>query len=155
MPKQELPNSPNLKFWLPSSKRTTAIVLSPVEWWFSHWVRDLKRSRKCAGNNCLHCAQGDPVVLRYVLAIRRADGIPCLIELRDRHRELLNEMCAHPDGAPGHILAIKRKTEAAKSWIEVELLSDQKEAMVPMDISRLVATLGLPPLLVPKAARRG
>lgn len=122
----------------------TLTIRSPLEWWYSHWDVGQKRARRCCGPSCILCAEGNPVMIRFILAVERADGTIGLLELRERHNPLLEELRGHKEGQIGAVVRVLRAWKAKNAPIQVELVD--RRLVVPIELSRVVATLGLPAL---------
>jgi hypothetical protein len=141
---RELPPSETPRWFVPSSSPVEVVVLSPVDWWFSHWDHGAGRSRRCGKTNCLPCAEGDVPICRFVLLVQTDDGRRWLCEFRDRHRPVLEEWIGRPDDAVGLRLRIWRQGEGKRAPVIVQEIGYVKA--VPVGIGPLVASLGLPSL---------
>jgi len=144
---QQLPKGTSVLFYTPGSTPAQVTVLSPLEWWYSHWDPDVGRSRRCGQVKCALCARGLPIVLRFVLLIQLQNGLKCLLELRERHREELEAIAKSDRGFVGAKLEVWRNASNKHAKIQVEHVGFDS-TIVPHEISRLMPCLGLPATLV-------
>jgi hypothetical protein len=135
--------------WFSAAERKTELmVISQPTHWISHWDVQLRRSRKCGGRECYCCAQGYQQVLRVVVMCVDPGGRDVLLELRERHREIFDRY----DSLVGLRLSVRKLGSAKNSPVEIRPLDFA--AAVERDITRLVDTLGLPPLRVSAGAEQ-
>lgn len=142
---QQLPAPTSPSWFHITVKSVPLLVRSPLEWWYSHWDHNSGRSRRCGGSKCQLCRDGDPTTIRYVLLCELAEGRKVLLELREAQRPVLEELCDHEFGPVGATIGVRKRNFGRSQRVEVEILS--RRHVPPIDISRLVAKLGLPPIL--------
>jgi hypothetical protein len=147
-----LPESASLRWLSIGPAPVEVTILSPVDWWHSHWDAGAGRSRRCGKTNCLPCAEGSPVVVRFVLLVQTDDGRRWLCEFRDRHRPVLEEWVGRPDDAVGLRIRIWREGSGHKAPVMVQEIGYVKA--VPVGIGPIVASLGLPALPFSKSQVR-
>lgn len=138
---------------MPGTGTTYVVQLSPLRWWASHWDSTYGRSRRCGGNICARCAQGAPIVYRFVVLVE-VDDQARLMEIPRGSRSLHEALDALPAGGAGAVLAVSREGTDARAAINVAIVSHQP--VVPQEILPLVQCLGLPAELlldVPPPAR--
>lgn len=140
---QELPPPTAIRFIVPGREPIRVTVLSPLEWWYSHWDPDERRSRRCGQTRCALCAVGLPVILRFVLLVQLPNGTQALLELRERHRSILQQIAQSPRGFVGAKLEVAHRNLSKHSKIDVDHIGHDA-SIVPSEISRLMPTLGLP-----------
>lgn len=116
-------------------------ISEPVAW-VSHWEPRLGRARRCGGPGCALCHYGYQKQLRVVVMAIDASGRDTLIELRERHRNVLDQH----ESAIGLVVRMRRKGAARNSPIELEVI--ERRPAAERDINRLVASFGLEPLFV-------
>lgn len=138
----ELPPQVGPRWFSPSREASTLVVISPLEWWYSHWDQAASRTRRCAGAGCLACSEGSPVQIRFVLLVADVRGQRHLLELRERHRAQLQAMAKSPFDGVGTVLKVWRSEIGRGSPVEIEVVD--RESVVPVVISSLVQKLGLP-----------
>jgi hypothetical protein len=84
--------------WYRAAERPSDVVaVSDCYEWASHWDVDAGRTRRCGGAECVLCADGSPVVRRYVFFVRCSMGIVWALELRDGQRRAIE--AANRDGS--------------------------------------------------------
>lgn len=142
-----LPPPSVISFAKPTREAITYLVRSPLDWWHSHWDQTEQRTRQCAGPNCALCAEGQPPTLRFILRVDDPKGAPKLLELRERHRPLLELMNEHPQGQVGALISIRKSGFNRNAKVEAEYQGHK--ATTPISVAKLVLTLGLPPVLSP------
>lgn len=148
-----LPASPSPKFIvLPPNSHAIVTVLSELHWWPSHWDEAAAKTRRCAGPDCVLCSSGSPAKLRFVLGVE-LQGERRLLELRDRHRPVLELLDTHPEGFPGAKLRIQKLGPGRNSPVDVEYKSRTACPLV-WDIGPLIPHLGLPALTSAKPELR-
>lgn len=131
--------------WFRVTEEPTAVVIrSPLEWWYSHFQPALHRARRCPGEECKLCEEGMSVQLRFVLAVECEDGQVKLLELRERHQEILEQINADPHGQVGAKITVFKAWKAKNAPVIIELVG--RATVVPIELSRLVRSLGLEPL---------
>lgn len=145
---QELPPSTSIGWIVPGREPIRVTILSPLEWWYSHWDPKARRSRRCGQVRCALCAQGLAIVLRFVLLCRLPNGRQALLELRERHRPVLQEIAKSPHGFVGAKIELNHRNPSKHSKIDVEHLGHDS-TIVPSTIDRLMPTLGLPAQVLP------
>lgn len=125
-----------------TDRRQELLIISEPTHWVSHWDVQLRRSRRCGGRECYLCSVGAQKQLRVVVMAIDSAGREKLLELRERHRELLDGIGSFV----GARVSIKREGQAKNSPITVKYL--EHSAAHERDISRLVESFGLEPILV-------
>lgn len=126
-------------------------IRSPLTWWHSHFCPGDFRSRRCGFDRCVPCSAGLPVQTRFVLAIDLEDVGTRLLELTERQRPFLEILRLEPTGQVGAIVKGWKAWGAPNAPIRLELLG--YDDVIPIEIDRLVSSLGLPPQLHPEAAK--
>lgn len=128
--------------WLTiTEEKVTVTIRSPLEWWYSHFQPALRRSRRCPGATCKLCSEGMSVQLRFVLAVECEDGVVRLVELREKHAQIIEEINAAEKGQVGAKITIFKAWRAKNAPVLIELVG--RTAVVPIELSRLVRSLGL------------
>lgn len=126
----------------PSERKQELLIVSEPYHWVSHWDVQLRRSRRCGGELCYLCHCGMEKQLRVVLLAIDREGKDTLFELRERHREKLDKQ----GNLCGLRVKLWRAGSARNSPIEIQV--GDFGAAVERDISRLIDSLGLPPINV-------
>ena len=125
-----------------SDRKQEVLVISELTHWISHWDADTHRSVRCGGRLCMACHYGAPKQLRVVVLLVDGAGKECLLELRERHREVFD---SYPSVA-GLRLTVRKEGTAKNSPVTVKVVGQTLVAV--RDISRLVETLGCRPVLL-------
>lgn len=139
-----LPSSTGPRFVEVTERRQELVVCSRVEWWVSHWDVERKRSRRCAGVGCALCAIGSPKVLRFVMLVVDQHGREGLIELRERHRQVVERIDATVTNGEGVRIVVRKDGSAKNAPVNVQVLG--VETVFRREIKLLVAAFGLPAL---------
>ncbi len=140
-----LPSDPSPRFIRIEGTAITAVtVTSRVRWWRCHFTAE-GRGRRCAGNNCALCLAGSAPDLRFVLGVTMTDGTRGLLELRSRHRAVLEILADDAREGVGAVLWLCRLGTAKNSPIEIEF-KRFVAGVAEWDIASLVDSLGLPPI---------
>jgi hypothetical protein len=84
--------------------------------------------------------------LRFVFGVLLADGSRALLELRERHRDLVAFLNDSESEGVGAVMHIWKRGTALNSPVDVEF--KRWETLPEWDISGLIPTLGLPAHLV-------
>lgn len=135
--------SQNRLRWLrPTEQAVDLTIRSPLEWWYSHWDVAERRSRRCGGQGCIPCTLGQPVIIRFVLAVEDHAGVVWLMELNERALPFLDSLREAPKGQVGAVVRVLKTWKAKNAPIQLELV-DRREVS-PIEVSRVVSTLGLP-----------
>lgn len=142
-----LPGKESPHFVSLSERRLELVVCSKVEWWVSHWDVERRRSRRCGGVECALCAIGSPKVLRFVVLCLDGRGRECLLELRERHREIAERIDATVTNGDGVRIVVRKDGAAGNSPVDVRILG--LEPCYRREISLLVSSFGLPALKGP------
>lgn len=127
-----------------TERRQEFIVCSRVEHWVSHWDQTAGKSRRCAGSDCHLCHLGVPRVTRFVVMALDTHNRECLIEMRERHRHILEQLEASVTNGEGVRITCRKEGTAKNSPVTVTILGH--EAVFRREIQKLVDTFGLPPL---------
>lgn len=141
-----LPRSDKPEWIVVTQRRQELVCLSEPTVWISHWDMVKARSRRCGGSVCQLCQMGMPKQARYILLCVDGHGKERLMELRERHADYLDRLINEHGSTVGLRLAVVRDGAAKNSPISVRFLC--RESVVRRDIALLVATFGLPALLV-------
>lgn len=129
--------------WLKVTERwQELLVVSEPTPWVSHWDPTANRSRKCAGPECYLCSLGCQKQLRVVVIAIDNRNRDKIVELRERHREMLEGF----GSLVGLRIRVRKSGTARNSPVDVEGL--EHAAAIERDISRLVDSLGLPAINV-------
>lgn len=136
-----LPKSESMLWLQVSDRALTLIVRSTVEWWQAHWDPTVRRTRRCEGGTCRWCMDGLSRSTRFVIAVEPTLGDVCLLELRERHRIELEILHQRPRMGVGSLIRVQKEGPNANAPLTVTILH-QVQA-VPIDIARLVGSLGL------------
>jgi len=127
--------------WLkPGPRWVEVLVISELTPWVSHWDARAGKSRRCGQAGCALCAQGYQKQLRVVLMGLDASQRDVLVELRERHRSMLDGF----ESVVGLVVRIRKAGSARNSPVEMEV-KDRRNA-AERDISRLVDCFGMEPL---------
>lgn len=142
-----LPADPSPRFVRIEHGQITAVTcLSRVRWWKCHFTAE-GRGRRCAGQNCASCLAGAAPDLRFVLGVQLTDGTRGLLELRSRHRGILEILANDDREGVGAVLWLSRSGSAKNSAIECEFKRFNSD-VAEWDITSLVDSLGLAPITV-------
>lgn len=125
-----------------SERRSELVVCSKPGWWVSHFDHAAGRSRRCGGETCALCHMGMPRVLRFVMLCLSDRGVECLLELRERHRDVVERIVATTDAGGGVQIVGRKEGKASNSAVTVTVVG-RVDTML-RDISRLIESLGLP-----------
>lgn len=138
------PALPDVKvLWFKALERKSEVlIISEPTCWVSHWDPNVNRGRRCGGMQCYSCAVGAQRQMRAVVLVVDSRGKEHLLELRERHREQLDSW----ESTVGLRISIKKEGGARNSPVSIVALGF--EAAVERDITRLVAVLGLPAVMV-------
>lgn len=117
------------------------VCRSRVEHWLAHFDPVTRMPYRCEGEGCKFCDSGRVPELRFVLGVWSERTGRALLELRERHRQVLEAMASEELEGIGARLRVWRSGSAKNSPIEVEL--EGFEESDEWDISRLVLSLGL------------
>lgn len=133
-----LPPRSSLRWFRVSDVPAVLECLSDCYAWQSHWDVDAGRTRKCAGVDCLMCAEGSEVVNRYVFIVRCEMGIAWLLELRDGQRRAVEQ--ANISGScSGARFQVRREGRAITA-----VFFGRSDSPEMRSIEALGETLGLP-----------
>lgn len=135
-----LPDPTSPRFLKIGTELVRLTCLSRVYHWLAHYDHIRRLPVRCAGVNCIYCSAGRVPELRFVLGCISARHGRCLIELRERHRGVLEEMDSHPCQGVGYRIDCWKTGIASNAPIEFKL--GAWEAEQEWDISRLVDSLG-------------
>jgi hypothetical protein len=150
---EKLPTSESPKWIQLTSRAQTLVALSKVEHWFSHWDPNQGfkgKTRRCGGERCALCALGAQKQLRFVILVKpTAVGSPAkLIEFREPQRNALEMLIAA--GTVGTTIKARKEGNASNSPAHLEVMKLPKAHVIETCITRLVQSLGLPPLYLEK-----
>lgn len=140
----KLPESQSPRFISLTDRRQELLVVSPVEGWISHWDNAQKRSRNCGGASCSLCHFGSPRVVRFDMMVITSSGHEALLELRERHRDLCEEINSRIALGVGVRIVARKEGRASNSPVDVRILGNE-DAYI-REIRKLVDVIGLPPL---------
>ncbi len=126
----------------PNDRKAEYLIISELTHWVSHWDPNVKRARRCGGPRCYWCSMGCQKQLRVVVMLSDRGGRDMLLELRERHREVVD---GH-ESVVGLRVSVKREGTAQNSPVTIKVIGSG--AASERDISRLVESLGLPPTLI-------
>lgn len=127
-------------FFRPTSDLARLTIVTDVHWWHGHYDHKSGVPHRCGGSICSYCDAGRQPELRFVLGCYHGGKGRVLIELRERHRAVLEQILAQPEGIVGTVIDIYKKGEAKNSPVEVEMRS--RSHAEPWDIRLLVESLG-------------
>lgn len=131
--------------WLKvTDEAQTVVIRSPLDWWYSHFQPKIGRSRRCPGEGCKLCEEGMSVQLRFVLAVECEDGQVRLLELREKHAQIIEEINQGAHGQIGAKITVFKAWKAKNAPVLIELVG--RTAVVPIELSRLIRSLGMDPL---------
>lgn len=140
-PQNPLPESSRILWLRVGSDQITRVhVLSRVNWWFGHWSVALGAKVRCTGLNCSYCNSGAKQTVYYVVGVFHHRHGRMLLELRDRHRPIIEELHAHETGGVGTWLHISRRGVAQNAPIDIEIA--RWEQAQEWDITGLVESIG-------------
>ena len=140
----DLPLNCGTRWFCPAPERDELVIVSDFAFWISHWDRDFGRSRRCGGENCVLCCSGSPKVLRFVFEVVDESSRHFWFELRERHRNVISAMNDSRLGCAGSVIVVRRDGKGKTAPVDVRFVS--RRDVVATDISRFVASLGLPAL---------
>lgn len=129
-----------------TDRRTELLVISEIVAWTSHWDVHANRSRRCGGSDCAFCAMGATHNRRWVLMALDSGLRECLLELREAQREKVQQLYQEYGTLVGVRLRLRKEGKASNSPVFLEGIG--REFAVARDITRLVETLGLPPITI-------
>lgn len=133
----EAPPRVGTPWYHPQQELDVVICLTQVEHWVSHYSPEQGRSVRCSGDNCPLCAKGWGQQLRVVIGVQSAKQGRCLMELRERHRQVFEGL------EIGRKIRVCKTGSAKNSPVECALMGliEAEE----WSIAPLVAHLGLNP----------
>ena len=146
MSKRQLPKGVSLEWYRPSRSRAELVICSTWQSWVSHWDVGRGVSRRCGGQDCGLCEIGSPQQLRFVVLTIDSRRRAALLELRERHRGIVERLENEWHGGPGATLRVWRDGEARNSPVEVRLLDRERVHVEIRDVSKLVGVLGAEPI---------
>jgi hypothetical protein len=133
--------------WVQATERAQRLlIVSEVRHWVSHWEASSGRSRRCGGEGCALCALGGQRQLRMVVLCVDGRGNDILFEFRERHRAVLEGILERCKTTVGVRISVWKDGSAKNSPVCVKYI-DQEHAQ-EREISRLVESFGLPPVMV-------
>ena len=135
-----LPEPTGPRFLKVGTQMLKAVCLTRIEHWYAHFDARIRMPVRCGGEGCQYCDAGRVPELRFVVGIREKRIGRALLELRERHRGLVEELNNHESEGVGCKLTIYRTGTAMNSPINVEL--EGWEVADEWDIGRLVESLG-------------
>ena len=141
-----LPRSDRPEWIQATQRRQEIVLLSEATHWVSHWDTAKGQSRRCGGELCQLCQIGSPKVLRYVLLCVDSHGRERLLELRERHADYLDQLKNNHGSLAGLRCVVSKDGAAKNSPVSFRFLT--VESVIRRDITLLVASFGLSPLLV-------
>lgn len=133
-------------FWKATPRRAEFLVISEIVTWISHWDVEIRQPRRCGGRHCYLCSVGAQKIPRMVVLALDSNNNEWLVDLRERHEITLLKMQEGGMGAVGSRICIRKEGLHSNSPVSITFLA--KEYAHGRDISRLVETIGLPPLLL-------
>lgn len=142
----ELPKAVSVRWVQPTERAQRLLIVSEVRHWVSHWEAGTRRTRRCGGEGCALCALGGQRQLRMVVLCTDGRGNDLLFEFRERHRGVLQGILERYKTTVGVRISVWKDGKAINSPVMVKAI-DQEYAQ-EREISRLVESLGLPPVMV-------
>lgn len=139
-----LPEPDKPQFAKFTERRQEFVVCSRVEHWVSHWDVERQRSRRCGGVECSLCGIGVPRVTRFIVMAIDGRQREVLIELRERHRHILEQIESTVTNGEGVRITCRKEGAARNSPVTITILGP--EAVYRREITKLVDTFGLPAL---------
>lgn len=115
-------------------------IISAVHWWHGHYDPITRRPYRCGGEICSWCDAGRQRELRFVVGVADGSGVRWLLELRERHRAILEELEAQDGGSVGTVADVFKAGQAINSPVQVELRSRKRAD--EWDIALLASALG-------------
>ncbi len=135
--------SPVAVDWVrPTERREEYLIISELTSWISHWDPVRKRSRRCGGPRCYCCSVGMQKQLRVVVMVVDKNSRDKLLELRERHREVVD---GH-ESVVGLRITVKREGTAQNSPVTIKVIGSGAASI--RDIGRLVETFGLEAVVI-------
>lgn len=130
----------------PTDRRKEFVALSDIEFWVAHWDQTVGRTRKCGEKNCAMCLHGYSKKLCMVCLVRDDRGEDFWLEIRERHRDVIDQGCPNGKSFAGSRLVVRREGSAKNSPVSIQMLG--RELVEERCIKNFVAGLGLPPILI-------
>ncbi len=141
---RQLPDSTSPQ-WLRVGTELVAVqVLSRWHSWRAHFDYSLNCKVRCGGVRCSYCDSGSKPLLLFVLGCAHARHGRVLLELRERHRDLIGKMNEHELEGIGFWLRLAKSSLAVNASLNAEIY--KWEPAEEWDIQHLVDSLGLKPL---------
>jgi hypothetical protein len=131
-----------------TDRRLELVVISPVEGWISHYGAGRGKSPRCGGVRCALCAIGNPKQVRFVMLCMDDRGNERLLELRERHRKIVERIHASLEAGEGVRIVGRKEGKADNSPVSVNVIG--VEHVYIRTIANLVATFGEAPKLLPE-----
>lgn len=135
---------PTKSKWLRlTSAIRTLTALSDVYQWNAHWKTGERRSYRCTGDDCPLCAEGQLPSERYVVLVEDEKGRAWFLELRERHRPWLEEVCRYRKTFAGTVFKAHKRGEYKTAPVDLTFVEFRERKEIP--VGRFVDSLGLDP----------
>lgn len=138
-----LPPPIKVLFYKPTSEIARFTILTPIHHWYAHYDHVKRVPFRCGGAICAFCDTGREPELRFVLGCASSRTGRCTIELRERHRKVLEAIEAQPEGVIGTVIDVYKSGTALNSPVEVDIRNHK--VAEEWDIRLLVESLGMAP----------
>lgn len=139
----QLPPPTAPRFFKVDSTLQRFTIISDLHWWYAHFDERDRQPHRCGGTICSYCDAGRQPELRFVVGVSNGRAERGFIELRERHRPVLQKALEQEGGILGSVIHIAKKGDAKNSPVEVDIIS-RKECDA-WDIRLMVESLGLRP----------
>lgn len=144
------PKEEKTLFYVPTDRRKEFTALSNVEYWYGHWDPGINRTRRCGNQICAMCAMGYSRKLSMVCLVRDESNKEYWLELRERHRAVIDQGEEGKGKFAGSRLVVKKEGNAKNSPVFIGFLG--KEFVERREIVNFVEKLGSEPLLIQKGS---
>lgn len=135
-------------FYVPTDRRKEFTAISNIESWVGHWDHSISRTRRCGGAFCAMCAMGYEKKLSMVCLVRDDQNNEHWLELRERHRAVIDQGEERKGNFSGSRLVVKKEGSAKNSPVFIGFLG--KEIVERREIINFVEKLGSDPILIQK-----
>lgn len=121
-------------------------VITVSEWFAlaTHWDKEVWRSRRCGGGECLLCCRDNRPLVRYYSCVELPNNELRLLELRKRHSETVHLLQLQHEPGVGHELEVWKNGSAKNSPVQVEVLGTWD--IEPVNLATFMEFVCLPPL---------
>lgn len=131
------------KWFKPTTTPTTLTALSDAYQWNAHWLKGFHRSFKCLGDHCPLCAKGNIPTERYVILVEDSHGKAWFLELRERHRDTLQQWTKFTHTLAGVTFIITKREPRKTAPVDIDFIEHTTRREIP--IGHFVNSLGADP----------